>query len=53
MYSSQNFDPFICLTLPIPPINPCTLEDCLTYLNQDEDLTDDSRWFCRLKIDVR
>jgi ubiquitin C-terminal hydrolase len=49
MHSSHNFDPFLCLTLPIPSINECTLEDCLTYLSQDEDLFDDSRWFCMSK----
>jgi ubiquitin C-terminal hydrolase len=51
MYMSHNFDPFVCLSLPIPLINECTLEECLSYLNQDEDLIDDSRWFCMSRIE--
>ncbi|CAF3507276.1 unnamed protein product [Rotaria sordida] len=46
MYTSHNFEPFICLTLPIPSTNQCTLEDCLRHLNEDEYLNDESRWFC-------
>jgi ubiquitin C-terminal hydrolase len=49
MHASSNFEPFVCLTLPIPSTNQCTLHDCLTHLNEDEYLTDDSRWFCMLK----
>jgi ubiquitin C-terminal hydrolase len=53
MYVSRSFEPFVCLSLPIPLINPCTLEDCFTCLNQEEYLIDDSRWFCMLKIENR
>jgi len=49
MHTSSNFESFVCLTLPIPSTNQCTLQDCLTHLNEDEYLIDDSRWFCMLK----
>ncbi|CAF1534685.1 unnamed protein product [Rotaria sp. Silwood1] len=45
-YASHNYEPFICLTLPIPSTNQCTLEDCFKHFNQDEYLINDSRWFC-------
>ncbi len=44
-------EPFVCLNLPIPLTDQCTIEDCLTYLNEEEYLTDDSRWFCMWKIE--
>jgi ubiquitin C-terminal hydrolase len=51
MYISRSLEPFVCLTLPIPLTNQCTLEDCLAYLNEEEYLIDDSRWFCMSKIE--
>ncbi|CAF1420306.1 unnamed protein product [Rotaria sp. Silwood1] len=45
-YTSHNYEPFNCLTLPISSTNQCTLEDCLRHFNEDEYLSDDSKWFC-------
>ena len=44
---SINFDPFLCLSLPIPSIRHCTLEDCFADVDTDETLTDDRQWFCK------
>ncbi|CAF1432985.1 unnamed protein product [Adineta steineri] len=47
MHTSSSYESFVCLTLPIPSTNQCTLQDCLQSLNEDEYLIDDdSKWFC-------
>ncbi|CAF1042015.1 unnamed protein product [Adineta ricciae] len=43
---SINYDPFLCLSLPIPSMHHCTLEDCFVDFDTDESLTDDQQWFC-------
>ncbi len=47
---SISCEQFVCLSLPIPLKNECTLEDCLAYLNEEEYLPDDSKYFCMSKI---
>ncbi|CAF0844834.1 unnamed protein product [Didymodactylos carnosus] len=44
--SSKRFDPFICLSLPIPPRNVSTIEECLSKFEEPELLTGNSRWNC-------
>jgi ubiquitin C-terminal hydrolase len=36
----------MCLTLPIPSADRCTLDDCLKQLSADEYLVEESRWNC-------
>ncbi|XP_073424601.1 ubiquitin carboxyl-terminal hydrolase 8 [Dendrobates tinctorius] len=43
---SRTFEAFMYLSLPLPSLSKCSLQDCLKSFSKEEKLTDNNRFFC-------
>jgi ubiquitin C-terminal hydrolase len=52
-YDSYQFEAFAMISVPIPPIRQCSLDDCLDLFREFEHLTGDERYECKRLSDKR